>query len=152
MNLVGKVIFVSSFLVAQSVYAVTVCEKFALDLGRPLETVAPLSPSLTSAEKAMIQMTVLYANTEKPIVDFADALAVFADIRPNGEVGSLGGQIEYFSVGRSRVAKVAFYPGDNTYGLIFNVFQYGEFTNPMIVGTIADDSISCLMSAPSRDE
>lgn len=132
--------------------ALSVCEKAAQPgLLKKIKTIDPLKNSLKPYEKAMIQSVVLFTNSEAPLQSFNDALKVFADIRDDGQPGGLGGTIGYFYAGNTKIAFVTYYPGDNAYGQIFRIVEYGKNTRTILLGTITDSEVNCLNAVESSD-
>lgn len=120
-----------------AVYASTELDAF--------KTVNPLNEAVTASEKAMIQTSVLVSGIDTPVTP-DQALDIFTD-KENG--GSLGGAINYFKVtinGKEKtIAAVAYFPGDNEYGALFQIYTYGNGdTSASLIGTIGDSDVYCL--------
>ena len=109
------------------------------------KVVKPLENELTDVEKAMIQVAVMQSDSSTPVTP-DQAVDIFSD-RENG--GSLGGDISYFKFrhGRSEktVALATYYPGDNEYGALFEVWTFDNGSqNVGMIGTIGDSDLYCL--------
>jgi hypothetical protein len=102
--------------------------------------VQPRDQELSKFELGMVQHTVLHV-TGEPVTP-AESLAIFTDA-DNG--GSLGGQIEYYEIGGKTLANVTYYPGDNEYGLLFQVWTFDDGSQSLgMIGSIGDSDRYCL--------
>jgi len=114
-----------------------------------LKSVNPFTETVSNLEKAMIQTVVLINNTSTPVTP-DEAVDIFSD-RDNR--GTLGGTVTYFKInhyGREKtLANVSFYPGDNEYGALFQIWAYGhgDRSAASMIGTIEDSDIYCLTPA-----
>jgi hypothetical protein len=123
----------------------TLCQAFA-ELEEPVAATImnPAQVQPSANELSMIQTTVLLSHVEA--VTPSQALDIFTD-KENG--GSLGGDISYFKIKQGNrtktLAKVVYYPGDNEYGAIFEVwtFENGNQSSGLI-GKIGDSDLYCL--------
>jgi hypothetical protein len=123
----------------------SLCQSFAaIESPSSFKTTNPAQVTPSAVEMSMIQTTVLLSHGEA--VTPEQALDIFTD-KENG--GSLGGDITYYKVKRgnrqSTLAKVVYFPGDNEYGAIFEVwtFENGAQSSGMI-GKIGDSDLYCL--------
>ncbi len=124
--------------------ALSLCETFAKseDLAA-FKVVKPAEEALSPMEKAMIQAAVL--STDLTPVTPEQALDIFTD-KDNG--GSLGGDITYFKIqhnGREKLlANATYYPGDNEYGALFEVWTFDDGTQSAgMIGEIGDSDVYC---------
>jgi hypothetical protein len=129
---------------ACAVYASTTLDAY--------KTVNPLSEAVTASEKAMIQTAVLVSGIDTPVTP-DEALDIFTDKENDG---SLGGAISYFKVTvnnkEKTIASVAYFPGDNEYGALFQIHTYGNGdTSASLIGTIGDSDVYCLTYVETRD-
>jgi hypothetical protein len=124
----------------------SVCEIYAknADSLPVIRTVEASSAHLTQTELGLIQTTILFLNPGTPLTA-AEALAEFRD--DQGE-GSNAGALTFREIttnGRKhQVASVTYYPGDNQYGLLFEIVGAGAQMRAEVIGRIGDGDISCL--------
>jgi hypothetical protein len=112
------------------------------------KSVTPFEETVTDLEKAMIQTAVLMTDSATAVTP-DQALDIFSD-KENG--GSLGGSVSYFKVNHAgkekTLANVTFYPGDNEYGALFQIWTYSDGNlSAGMIGTIEDSDIYCLTPA-----
>jgi len=112
------------------------------------KSVNPLDEAVSDLEKVMIQTAVLVTGLSAPVTP-DQAVDIFSD-RENG--GSLGGTVSYYKImhrgSEKTLANVTFYPGDNEYGSLFQIWTYGAGSQSAgIIGTIGDSDIYCLTPA-----
>ena len=112
------------------------------------KSVNPLTETVSTMEKAMIQAAVLQTDNSTPVTP-DEAIDIFSD-KENG--GSLGGTVSYFKVmhgGREKtLANVTYYPGDNEYGSLFQIWTFSDGSQHAgMIGTIGDSDIYCLTPA-----
>lgn len=123
----------------------SLCATYASEELDAYKTVNPFEEAVTASEKAMIQTAVLVSGHDTALTP-DEALNIFAD---KDNDGSLGGFINYFKVtinGKEKtMASVAYYPGDNEYGALFQIYTYGDgATSASLIGTIGDSDVYCL--------
>jgi|GEM_PF-2886174 len=107
--------------------------------------VKPFSEAVSDLEKAMIQVAVMQTDSSTPVTP-DQAVDIFAD-RDNG--GSLAGEVSYFKMrhgrGEKTLALATYYPGDNEYGALFQVWTFENGTQQVgMIGTIGDSDLYCL--------
>ncbi len=112
------------------------------------KSVNPLTESITTMEKAMIQAAVLHTDNSTPVTP-DEAVDIFSDKENDG---SLGGKVSYFKVkhggNEKTLANVTYYPGDNEYGALFQIWTYSDGSQYAgMIGTIGDSDIYCLTPA-----
>ena len=112
------------------------------------KSVNPLTETVSTVEKAMIQAAVLNNDNSTPVTP-DEAIDIFSD-KENG--GSLGGTVSYFKIthnGKEKtVANATYYPGDNEYGALFQIWTYSDGSQHAgMIGTIGDSDIYCLTPA-----
>ncbi len=111
------------------------------------KSVNPFDQAVSDLEKAMIQTAVLMTDTTAVTPD--QAVEIFAD-KEHG--GSLGGTVAYYKVthggNEKTLANVTYYPGDNEYGALFQIWTWSNGNQSAgMIGTIGDSDIYCLTPA-----
>ncbi|MCX6118583.1 MAG: hypothetical protein NT027_13655 [Proteobacteria bacterium] len=145
--------FIFSVLTSSAAFSSSICEQFSnRDLLNSVKTVKPVFETLADHEVAMIQSAVLISSLEEAHSP-KTAVEIFADTL-GGRSGSLGGEINYYelmvstnnsSSSAKTFAVVTYYPGDNEYGAIFRIFKSEFHVSPVLVGTITDSDVNCLV-------
>ena len=123
----------------------TPCESYAtLDNPRVLKTVEPASMELSNSEKGMIQTVILVGNPSQPM-SLAKSIAQFTDADSGG---SNGGSLVYSEVKigerKHTIVRATYYPGDNEYGALFQIYKTAQGDYATFIGTVGDGDISCL--------
>ena len=96
----------------------------------------------------MIQTAVLMTDSSTPVTP-DQAVDIFADKENDG---TLGGTVAYYKVkqgsNEKTLANVTYYPGDNEYGALFQIWTFSSgFQSVGMIGTIGDSDIYCLTPA-----
>lgn len=102
-------------------------------------------PQLTGPEAYMVQMAVLF---DHDLALSPEAAAhIFFDTKHDSDTGS----IDYMSVlmpngTETKIANVVYFPGDNPYGLVFEVIGEGDDTRVKAFMSNQDGDFTCLRS------